>query len=177
MKALCVIDVQVDYTDRPGKNALARKTVDSLISNINHFVDQAVALGIPVIYIRHVNSTGIAQLLSRILGDGLAMPGTNGIELNSRLKVVSQNIFDKGNLSAFSSADFTNYLKTTGIKHLCLAGLDGCSDVAATAKSAKERGFEVTLLSSAIASTKPTKWNMTMATIIASGVKSGMTLG
>jgi nicotinamidase-related amidase len=171
MKALCVIDVQVDYMSPRRKDALSESAIASLVTNINRAILQAEEKAIPVIYVRQVHATFMARALSKLFGGGLAMAGTPGIALDPRIKKVSNNVFDKEMKSAFSSYKFVNHLKQGSIDHLYLAGLDGCQCVGATAKAARSKGMQVTLVTSAIASSFPDRWKTLQGELQLQGVR------
>ena len=117
--ALIVIDMQRKYMD---------KYDPDLMDRVNARILRAKEQSIPVIYVKN---TGLS--------------GNNGYELDDRLILVSDHIFEKKFPSAFSSDEFTAQLQELGVSGLELIGVDGSSCVAKTAFDAKEKGYEVSV--------------------------------
>jgi nicotinamidase-related amidase len=143
--ALVVIDVQEDATGNIlNPPFLYQKDSDVFISKLNKIIEAANNDGVLVIYTR-MNQE---------------MKDTPGSELDSRLKVVDNNIFLKDTMDAFSASDhkFRNYLAANKqIKELYIVGLDATLCVNETAKAAVNRGYKTTILSDGITtiSSKP----------------------
>lgn len=137
-KALLVVDVQEDCTGKILKPPfLYQKDSDAFISKLNKIIDAANNDGVLVIYMT-MNSK---------------MEDTPGAKLDSRLKVINNNIFLKDNMDAFLSSDhkFERFLtdkKET--KELYLIGLDATLCIYETAKDAVKRGYKTTIITDAI---------------------------
>lgn len=158
MKALCVIDIQDDFLNRSKKYPFAKDDVERLIANANLAIDSAKRNGIPVIYVRQVSSSLPARIFARLFGEGLGIRGNPGVEIDSRIKVVSKNVFDKELPSAFSNRSFESHLRENKIDELLLVGIDACHCINATCSAGLKRGFKVSIIEPAIATSAPASW-------------------
>ena len=132
-EALVIIDIQNDIT----------KNYKDIIDNINKAIDWAVGNKIHVIYIRHEN-------LSE--GTRTFKPNTNGSELASDLKIVSNNIFTKYKGNALSCEDFSDFISKNKICDLYIAGADAVACVKSTCYNLQKTNYGVTVLSDCITS-------------------------
>ena len=132
-KALVVIDIQNDIT----------KNYKEIIGNINRAIDQAAALGMHVVYIRHEN-----------LSDGTRTfkPGTRGAELVPDMKIVSENIFTKSKGNALTSEPFAEFVRENGITEFYVAGADAVACVKATTYNMRLANHTVHVLKDCITS-------------------------
>jgi nicotinamidase-related amidase len=130
----------------------------AIIRSINDAISQCRATGSKVVYIRQVNRSWAAKLFSQVFTQGLAIQWNPGCDLDDRLVIVSEEVFDKEKPSSFSSKEFVNYLASNNVNELALAGLDGRFCINATAKDALRRGLKADLLGNAIASAFPKRW-------------------
>jgi nicotinamidase-related amidase len=158
MKALCVIDVQKDFTSTARRFAIPAEEIDAMIRVANRHINEYKNRGAHVLYIRHICRSWPARMFSRVFTQGLGIEGNPGCELDERLSVASPHVFDKEKPSAFSNPAFAAYLESNGIDELALAGLDGCFCVNATAKDAVVRGLGIELLDDAIVTSFPNRW-------------------
>ena len=158
MKALCVIDIQDDFLNRSKNYPFAKEDVERLITNANLAIDSAVREGIPVIYVRQVNSSLITRLIAKLFGEGLGIKGNPGVEIDTRIKVVSRDIFDKELPSAFSNRNFEGYLRDKKIDELVLVGIDGCHCIKATCITGLKRGYKISIIEPAVATSSPAEW-------------------
>ena len=132
-KALVVIDIQNDIT----------KNYRDVIENINKSIDWAVDNDIHVVYIRQEY---LVFFIPRF------RPNTYGSEFVSELKIVSNNVFTKHKASAFSSAEFRDFIAQNEIAEFYLAGADATACVKATCCSLLQADYDVTVLSDCITS-------------------------
>ena len=127
--ALLVIDVQKDYTALDSGSRVCPEQIGPMISTVNrlipHFADQKN----DVIY---------------ILQNG-------GGPLNESLKTTGDLKFIKNWPSAFSNVEFEAYLKKSGARKLYITGLAAEFCVGATARDARSQGYDVTIVSNAVA--------------------------
>lgn len=132
-KALVIIDIQNDIT----------KNYKEVIDNINNAIDWAVNNNIHVIYIRHENlSTGTRTFKHN----------TNGAELASDLKIVSENIFTKYKGNALTSEEFTDFISKNEISDFYITGADAVACVKSTCYNLRKLNYGVTVLSDCITS-------------------------
>lgn len=148
--ALLIIDVQDDYTGVSGKKEPIFKNVDKQIVAINKLIDKASSLGMQIVYIRHLfNNNFITRNII-----GRSIEGLPGNELDTRIKVVSANDFTKKISDAFSNPKLGEFLTAHHVNELYLTGLDGVYCVYKTALGGMNRGYNVTVVTDAIISSK-----------------------
>lgn len=131
--ALIVIDIQKDIT----------KNYKEIIDNLNKAIDWAVDNEIPVIYIRHENLSPKARLFK---------PGTEGTELASDLKVVTENIFMKSKSNALTSEGLVAFINDNDIQEFYVTGADATICVKSSVFNLNKSGYKVNVLSDCIAS-------------------------
>ncbi len=83
--------------------------------------------------------------------------------------MVSGYSFLKRSADAFSNVELHNFLREKGIDHLFLAGLDGVTSVAKTARSAQRLGYRVTFIRDGIFTAFESKWESLLTSFEASG--------
>ncbi len=149
-KALLVIDVQEDYTGLKGKQPVLYPNVGPQIAIINGLIDKASRAGVRVVYIRQIFDD---NFISHLLG-GRSIEGKPGVELDSRINVVSRNDFTKKLSDAFSNPQLEAFLVGNQVNELYLVGLDAAYCVYNTAKGALNRGYKVTVVKDAIMTRK-----------------------
>lgn len=149
-KALLVIDVQEDYTGLKGKPPILYPNAESQIAAINGLIDKASKAGVKVVYIRQIFDDNV---VTRLMG-GRTVEGKPGVELDSRINVVSKNDFTKKVSDAFSNPRLDAFLIGNQVNELYLVGLDAAYCVYNTAKGALNRGYKVTIVKDAIMTRK-----------------------
>jgi nicotinamidase-related amidase len=141
-KAFIVIDIQNDYFWNKRKTMFTYDT-DSLVGRINSAIDGYKEKGYDVIYIKHI--------LPKIMwGVGFSIKGTEGAELYTGLKIVSDLCFEKNHSDSYTSKAFKNHMESVGYKEVVLCGIDECGCVGATAKGAVKTGVKVKMLEDCI---------------------------
>src|SRR5262249_37673450 len=151
-RALLVIDAQDGPTGLSKRHQPSPAACDRLIEAINRLSEVASKCGIMVISAerRHRN---FLRLLTR-KSEGNGGPGSS----DRRLKMVSQYSFVRSGRDAFSNTDLHQVLRKYHIGHLFLAGLDGATSVAQTARSALDLGYRVTFVQDGIFSAFERRW-------------------
>ncbi len=132
-KALVIIDIQNDIT----------KNYKDIIDNINKTIDWADDNDIHVVYIRHENLSAGTRTFKQ---------GTQGAELVSDLKMVSENVFTKYKGNALSSEEFANFIDKNEIGDFYIAGADAIACVKSTCYNLCKAGYSVNVLSDCITS-------------------------
>lgn len=132
-KALIVIDIQNDIT----------KNYKEIIDNINMSIDWAVRNDIPVVYIRHENLSA---------GTRTFKPNTQGAELASDLKIVSNNVFTKSKGNALTSEEFVKFINENEISDFYITGADAVACVKSTCYNLCKANYGVTVLPDCITS-------------------------
>ena len=144
-QALLVIDVQEGTTGNYSDNEYYVIKSEDIITNINLLADSSVKSQIPVIYIKTV----LHNFLLNILNDIYA-PESPGSKLDSRLKLVSDNILEKDKSDAFSNPALDSFLVKNAINKLVFTGLDLDGCVNNTILAAKNRKYDICLISNAV---------------------------
>jgi nicotinamidase-related amidase len=148
-KALLVIDMQIDYIDEDGKFPIEKNQINGLIKTVNNIIDDLQGNNFQIIYIRRLfrkNDIG------NVFRNFAAIEETAGVEIDPRINVVSDNIFDKYTPSAFSNKRFENFLIRNQINELYVCGVMADECVYETALSAFNSGYIVNYYANAVGS-------------------------
>lgn len=145
--ALIVIDLQNDFTLENGKAHACTTQVDGLIPVVNELSEKFIQKQQDVVYIK----TEWSNPLVKFLTCNSVAKGTKGAELDRRLKIVSNNIFTKGNKNIFSSSEFAKFLQTNSIERLYLVGLATDYCIKISAEHAIKNGYGVTVVRDGVA--------------------------
>jgi nicotinamidase-related amidase len=132
-KALVVIDIQNDIT----------KNYKEIIGNINKSIEWAIDKDIHVVYIRHENLSS---------GTRTFKPNTNGAELASDLKIVSENIFTKYKGNALTSEEFVDFINKNEICDFYITGADAVACVKSTCYNLCKADYGVNVITDCITS-------------------------
>lgn len=140
--ALLVIDVQNDIT-----KSKAYPKASEFVECVNQAIEIAKENGMEILYVKNVyGSNPIVMLLS----GGKGRKGTEGVEFDSRLKIVHHNVFSKSIGDSFSSIELEKYLIAQKVDSLYIAGADAAGCVLRTAQGGKNRGYSVTIVRDAV---------------------------
>jgi len=145
-KVLLVIDMQLDFIGENAKMPIENQ-VEDLIQTVNNIIDDYNSKGYKIIY---VNSAFSKYAIANFFRNKAAVEGTTGTEIDPRIKIISENIFEKKHSSAFTNKDFENYLINNQINELYITGLmaEGC--VYKTAVGALDRKYIVNYIENAV---------------------------
>jgi nicotinamidase/pyrazinamidase len=146
-QALLVIDIQEGITGKSSTDDFFTKNSEKLISAVNLVIDSVAAHKIPVIYIRNEISDPLINMLNNSLAKG-----SPGAALDARLKVVSDYILSKDVGDAFSNPLLDSILIKNDINRLLFTGLDLGQCVKNTILAAKNRNYDICLISDAVIS-------------------------
>lgn len=144
-QALLVIDIQEGTTGSYSDEDYYKLKSEDLISTINQIADSSARHNIPVIYIKNE----ITNFLINILNDTYA-PGSPGSKLDTRLNLVSDIILNKDKGDAFSNPALDSLLIKNEINKLVITGLDLAHCVNSTILAAKNRNYDISLISDAV---------------------------
>lgn len=156
--ALVLIDLQTDYLKAGNPSGYDADQVAAVIGQVEQALDTTAHLMIPAIGIRQEWREWGAKLVARLIANGAGLPGRPGTEIDERLRDRVDVTFTKPHGDAFSNPEFGAWLTENRIGHLIITGLDGCHCVHLTALGARNRGYDVTLLTPAILAADPDKW-------------------
>ena len=153
-KALVVIDIQKNITNKNGKLVTNLKQTDQIIENTNKIIANAKRLKLEVIYI--TNEFKKNSLVNIITGGALG-EGNPMALMDERIKIVSKNHFIKNIMDSFSNKEFESFLINNQINHLIITGLDAEACVDRTIKSALNRNYKVIVISDGVATSTDEK--------------------
>jgi len=166
-KALLVIDAQEDFIgEQRNKEKFNYEDLDELIKNINDNINTYEKNMDEVIYIANVLPSNF--LNKKFFPYGIT--GSQGAKFDKRIKIVSENYFEKQVGNAFKNNNLVKFIKDNQISEVELAGVDGIKCVFRTAKGAREIGLKVTLLSDSVGTINPDKFVKVTEKLKASGV-------
>ncbi len=143
--ALIVMDIQLDFTGPEGW--FAPDVSADLIAGTNRAIGWASRHGLPVVYVQNV----IEDPLMRFLSGGINAAGAPGTAFDPRvMQMPGVPVFSKGQSDAFGNKLLDEYLRSQEVDRIYLCGLDGAQCVYATARGAKNRGYQVCMVEDAI---------------------------
>jgi len=153
--ALLVIDIPELFTGSLGRYSPSSDASDRLIEKIDRLAQISYKCGIAMIYAeRELTSARLLRLLTRKAGSD----PTLRTRFDQRLKATAWYSFERSGKDAFSNGDLDEVLRKNDIRHIFLAGLDGATSVAQTARSAIELGYRVTFVQDGIFTAFEDRW-------------------
>jgi nicotinamidase-related amidase len=136
MDALVVIDVQQGLFSMP---QYPPHDGEAVVERIARLVGAARASGMPVLYVQHAGGEGDPLNITQ-----------PGFAFRPELApLASDNVTVKRQPSAFEGTAFDETLKSAGVDHLVICGMETDCCVNATVRAAAERGYRVSLVSDA----------------------------
>jgi nicotinamidase-related amidase len=148
-KALLVIDMQIDYINENGKFPIEKSQINNLIETVNNIISDFYGNNYQIIYMRNNFRKNDIKNVSRNFA---VIEGTAGAEIDPRINIVSDDIFDKYTVSAFSNKRFENFLIKNQINELYVCGVMADECVYETALSAFNSGYTVNYYANAVGS-------------------------
>ena len=138
--ALIVIDFQNDYFD---KGTMTVVGSDIASENARLLLDRFRADSLPIIHIQHIATRPTATFF---------LPNTKGVEIHDNVKPLEQEkIIVKHYPNSFRETELLDYLKSKNITDLIICGMMTHMCVDATARAAKDFGFNIVLIGDACA--------------------------
>lgn len=138
--ALIVIDIQNDYFD---KGTMALVGSDKASENARLLLDRFRADSLPLIHIQHIAARPTATFF---------LPNTKGAEIHDNVKPLGQEkVIVKHYPNSFRETELLDYLKSKNITDLVICGMMTHMCVDATARAAKDFGFNLVLIGDACA--------------------------
>ncbi len=144
--ALLLIDLQTVFWDHGPYDDKAKSEAKSAILAE---VAAARADGIPVIAVRQVWSIPSTKVIARLTMKGQAVEGTPGTEIAAPFDGLFDHVLIKRVQDAFETGELDALLETLDVGKLRIVGLDMTYCVAKTALAARQRGYEVTIVTQA----------------------------
>ena len=149
--AILIIDIQEGTTGNSSILDSYKQKSAELIKNVNTVITYADSLRIPVLYIKQETENCLLNLVS----DNALAKGYSGSELDVRLKKVSNHIFPKQKMDAFSNPDLDKFLIERCITNLFVVGLDAAFSLNLTVFAAQNRGYVIYIIEDAVLSVIP----------------------
>jgi nicotinamidase-related amidase len=149
LTALVLLNYQVDYLRADGRMPVAQDQVSGLIKATNKMIGAMRQRPNPIIYT--INEFSPFQPID--LGQNYsAMRFDAGSALDQRINYLGGVYFSNQDWDAFANSQFAEHLQLIGAGHLVLAGTYPERAVLDTAREAKRRGYGITVISDAVAS-------------------------
>jgi len=148
--ALVVVDLQNDFCTGPAATAAYRgssETLETVTSNAARAVDAARAHGTEVVFVRYLGDVVHRGPRGRRDRRPRCLEGSWGAEFHKVSPAPGEAVFTKrACFDAFLGEGFEAHLAERDVGHLVFAGLytDICVD--STARTAFQKGFDVTVL-------------------------------
>ena len=146
--ALLLLDFQLDFLDSKGRYPVAHDQVEPMITTANRLIAAAQSAGAKIVYIGNEFSPRDLLNLTR---NSCAIKGSAGTHLDPRLKVVSEYYFPKDKNSAFTNPDLNAFLQKQHVTQLWIVGVFATACVRATALDGQRLGYQVGVVSDAVA--------------------------
>ena len=169
LTALVLLDYQVDYLSTNGRMPVARDQVGDLIKATNKMIAAMQQRPMPVIYT--VNEFCPFEPVSDLGQNFSALRFEPGSTLDKRINYLGGVYFSSDDWNAFANPQFDEHLQLIGAGHLVLAGTYPERSVLATAREAKRRGYAVTVISDAVASSDAQRRDAALQELKQAGVE------
>jgi nicotinamidase-related amidase len=171
-RALLVVDAQRVYL-RDGPRAPYPNAVRvRFLEGLNRALEEAQRKDMLVVYVRHAFAGPLQALLAFVLLGGRARSGDPDNIIDPRVLRVSSHVFEKHAQDAFSCEALDAFLRAQGITEVAIAGLDGAACVQRTARGALQRGYAVTFVEDAIATSVEGRWTALLDKLRAAGART-----
>ena len=169
LTALVLLNYQVDYLRVDGRMPVAQDQVGGLIKATNKMIAAMRQRPMPVIYT--MNEFSPFQPVSDIGQNFSALRFDSGSVLDPRINYLGGVYFSNQEWNAFDNPQFDRHLQLIGAGHLVLAGTYPERSMLDTAREAKRRGYTVTVISDAIASSDAQRRDSALQALRGTGVE------
>ena len=150
-KALIVIDMQLDFLGKNAKMPIEAGTENNLINVVNNIIDDYGNNGYQIIYIKNVYEK---HAIANFFQGNVTIKGTDGIEIDPRIHLVSENIFEKNKGDSFTNKEFEQFLINNEVNEIFVCGIMAHGCVYATALGGQNRNYKVNYISNAVGAPK-----------------------
>jgi len=168
-KALLLIDFQCDFLLPNGHMPVARTQVDNVIVAANSAIATAQANGDVIAAIG--NEFPRSSFVTNFFRRDAAIAGSPGAQWDERVPMGGAKYFRKWRSNAFCNPELELFLRAHDVHELTLTGLYAKACVAATAKGALSRGFQVNILADAVADSSDKARDAALRRLSRSGAK------
>jgi nicotinamidase-related amidase len=169
LTTLVLLNYQVDYLRAHGRMPVAQEQVGGLITATNKMIGAMRQRPNPVIYT--VNEFSPFQPLADLGQNFSAMRFEAGSALDPRINYLGGVYFANQDWDAFTNSQFERHLQLIGAGHLVLAGTYPERALLDTAREAKRRGYTVTVISDAVASSDAQRRDAALNALKEAGVE------
>jgi nicotinamidase-related amidase len=169
LTVLVLLNYQVDYLRAEGRMPVAQDQVGGLIKATNKMIAAMRQRPMPVIYT--LNEFSPFEPVSDLGQNFSALRFESGSVLDKRINYLGGVYFSNDDWDAFANPQFTKHLQLIGAGHLVLAGTYPERSVLDTARQAKRRGYAVTVISDAVASSDAQRRDMALQQLRQTGVE------
>ncbi|MGD0282027.1 MAG: isochorismatase family cysteine hydrolase [Dissulfurispiraceae bacterium] len=166
--ALLLLDLQRDFLETSGRMPISAGNADIVISSANRMLRHAERAGWMQIFIK--NEFQKSDWIGNFFRKRAAIEGSVGAEIDPRVEFPAHSsVISKSRPDAFTNPALAEVLASAGIRQIVILGVmaEGC--VRATVKSARNRGFSVTVVSDGVASTRDFLRSLVLKSIQKSG--------
>jgi len=153
----------LDIQKFPRKNKQLDSTVKEMILNVNTLINYFKTEN--VIYIK---ATGKAI---SITSKGFTVVPLPAPDFDSTLNIVSNNIYNKIEGDAFTSAELISFLESRKVKEIVLVGLMAEKCIYNTALGGKAKGYDIKIVSEGIVGMTPKKKEKAIIKLKDKGIK------
>jgi nicotinamidase-related amidase len=167
LTALVLLNYQNDYLRPDGRMPVAQDQVGGLIKATNNMIAAMRQRPYPIIYT--INEFSPFQPID-LRQDYSAMRFEAGAALDRRINYLGGVYFSNQEWDAFANPQFDEHLQLIGVGRLVLAGTYPERAVLETARQAKRRGYAVTVISDAVASSDAQRRDASLQAVKDAGV-------
>lgn len=171
--ALLLIDFQYDFLADDGRMPVARSQVEPVLAAVRAAVGRAQAHG--DLIVRVGNEFKPNDFIGNLLRHHAAVAGSAGAQWDSRFDVEDSAYVSKWKTDAFCNPSLQRALDDHKIERLVIAGLFTRACITATAKSAKTRGFDVSVLEDGTACKSDASRKAAISRLERIGISTGRT--
>ena len=150
LTALVLLNYQVDYLRADGRMPVAQDQVAGLIKATNKMIAAMKQKPSPIIYT--MNEFSPFQPFIELGQNFSAMRFESGSTLDPRINYLGGVYFSNREWNAFANEQFDRHLQLIGAGRLVFAGTHPQRAVLDTVREAKRRGYQVIVISDAVAS-------------------------
>lgn len=163
LTTLVLLNYQVDYLRADGRMPVAQDQVNGLIKATNKMIAAMRQQPMPVIYT--FNEFSPFEPVSDFGQNFAAMRFEAGSALDPRINYLGGVYFSNQDWDAFANPQFEQHLQLIGAGHLVFAGTYPERALIDTAREAKRRGYSVTVISDAVASSDAQRRDAALRTL------------
>ena len=156
--ALIILGIQQDFTSQSRWYSPPQAALDGVIDKINATSRLAARFDAPVMYAHQEPDSATGKAVFRLLAADRAGDGGQHAA-DKRLEILPGFRFSTPAGDAFSNDQLDTFLRRHGIDHLFLAGIEGTTSIARTARSALKLGYRVSFIRDGIFTSFERTWD------------------